>query len=152
MSCSTVPSRDETILPRWSGGVALCPVCWHPLTAPLQAEALASVARRLGSLIGVGHGHLADDWDDSHEGSIALAKVLEDRLPLRRLQTADRRKAVFQIAQTQHRVIALDAAPSVPAFGNLPAGPGFAVRQAWAIHLQKLIDQACTDLVKDTIK
>lgn len=146
--CSTTPLVTR---PRWSKGTALCPHCWHALGPELQAHALRGLGGRLGSEIALHHATLADDWDDSVDGSIALAKLIEEVLPLR-LQGEDRRKAVFKIAELQHRLIALDDGRPLPALGNISGGTSWSVRAAWADHLTNLIEQSCTALVKEAVR
>lgn len=140
---------DDTVTRAWwKRGQAYCFKCRHPLTLDITAHALEALERSVNRTIGEHSNLVADDYDDSAQGTAELAARIESDHPSLRIRGEQQHKLLWSIADLQHRIAQLDNPIPMPAINGLAAGTGFGVRTAWAREYERRIQTAVSQLTK----
>ena len=93
----------------------LCGGCGHALEGELRESAEQRLKNRLRSQIGRLNNLVADDWDESEEGTKQMASQLRATFPYLRLAAKSRRRILFRIATLQHQLDACDSGSTMTA-------------------------------------
>jgi hypothetical protein len=147
-----IQCNNNVVAIRWTRSGPFCGRCHHPITDGQRALAEERLLAEFAFVVGVHAAETADDFDDSEDGLRAYAELLERDFPFLRLQTEQRRKALFLIASRLHRAQGFDKRRIDPGTGAPDPADTFPQRHAAASDVNTITGSLIADLLKEAQK